>query len=291
MNSIGAVQSITDRERAAIAVSYRAVSFMDVYWVRAKGDKGTFDEICLYNHSLSDAFVDVSLRGRNLTVENAALIDPKDQAGDIATPGVAPKAWVRHDGRFYLLKDGEERDVEAELLASKVVGCFRVNAVKYEESEFDGTPVSRCEIITSKEKSIVSAEFVEIYCANRNKDFHEFVLKTDSYSYYMMNIIDYLIGNVDRHWGNWGFLVDNKTNRIEKIHPLMDYNKSFLSYETLDGAVCQTTKVKMSQKEAAVEAVRRIGLNQIREIDRNWFEDKKHKKMFLERLAVLQELI
>ncbi len=50
-------------------------------------------------------------------------------------------------------------------------------------------------------------------------------------------------------------------------------------------------EVKMSQKQAAVEAVRRIGLNQIREIDRNWFEDKKHEKMFFKRLAVLQELI
>lgn len=22
--------------------------------------------------------------------------------------------------------------------------------------------------------------------------------------YYMMNIVDYLVGNTDRHWGNWG---------------------------------------------------------------------------------------
>ena len=90
LNSIGAIQVYTDRERAAIAISYRAVSLMDVYWVRAKGDKKTFDEISLYNHSLSRAFVDVSLRGKNLTVENAELVTSQDQAGDVGTPGVAP---------------------------------------------------------------------------------------------------------------------------------------------------------------------------------------------------------
>lgn len=30
----------------------------------------------------------------------------------------------------------------------------------------------------------------------------------------MMNIVDYLIGNTDRHWGNWGFLVNNANNKL-----------------------------------------------------------------------------
>jgi hypothetical protein len=117
MNNIGAVQSPTDRDRAMIAISYRALSLMDVFWVRSKDDKKTFSEIRLYNHSLSDAFVDVSLRGKNLTLENAELIGEQDPAADIGTPGVAPKAWIRRDGEFYLLKDGDERDVDAELLS------------------------------------------------------------------------------------------------------------------------------------------------------------------------------
>lgn len=36
-----------------------------------------------------------------------------------------------------------------------------------------------------------------------------------------MFIIDALIGNTDRHNGNWGFLVDNKTNKIE-FAPIYD---------------------------------------------------------------------
>ena len=263
LNSIGAIQVYTDRERAAIAISYRAVSLMDVYWVRAKGDKKTFDEISLYNHSLSRAFVDVSLRGKNLTVENAELVTSQDQAGEVGTPGVAPKAWIREGNTFYLLKYSDERDVDAELLASKIIDCFDIEHIAYTESSFDGLRVSKCEIITSTEKSIVSSEFMEVYCLNRYLNKLDFILKKDAYSYYMMNIVDYLIVNVDRHWGNWGFLVDNNTNKVLKLYPLMDFNKAFLSYNTVEGALCQTAETRISQKQAAIEAVQKIGLNQI----------------------------
>ena len=82
----------------------------------------------------------------------------------------------------------------------------------------------------------------------------------------MMNVIDYLIGNVDRHWGNWGFTVDNKTNKLGKLYPLMDFNKAFLSYDTIDGALCQTTDRRISQKQAAIEAVQKVGLNQVKDV-------------------------
>ena len=35
----------------------------------------------------------------------------------------------------------------------------------------------------------------------------------------MFSILDDLAGNKDRHWGNRGFLVDNKTNRPLKLLP------------------------------------------------------------------------
>ena len=290
MNNIGAIQSPTDKDRAMIAISYRALTLMDVFWIRTKDDKKTFSEISLYNHSLSDAFVDVSLRGKNLTLENAELLPEQDPAADVGTPGVAPKAWIRRKGEFYLLKDGNERDVNAELLASKIIDCFDINHVAYEESYFNETRVSKCKLITSEEQSIVPMEFIEIYCVNRDIDRTKFILKKDAYSYYMMNIIDYLIGNTDRHWGNWGFFVDNKTNKLLKIHSLMDYNKAFLSYEKLSGARSQTSEKPQSQQQAAEEAVNAIGLNQIKEVNPAWFDDEQTREMFFQRLEFLQSI-
>lgn len=290
MRTIGANQAVTDKDRAMIAVSYHGLSLTDVFWIRRAKEKTNFAQLNLYNHSLSQAFANVSLRGKDITIQNAELFISREAAGDVGTTGVAPKAWIRENGFFYLLKDGDERDVNAEILASKITGCFKVDYVPYKEAFFDGVKVSKCRIITSEKTSIVPYEFVNVYCTNRDKDTLEYVLKKDSYSYYMMNIIDYLIGNTDRHWGNWGFFADNDTNKLQGLYSLMDFNKSFLSYETVDGAKCQTTDRRITQREAAVEAVKKIGLNQIAEINPEWFSDKNECEMFFRRLDILKNI-
>lgn len=291
MSAIGANQAVTDKDRAMIAISYHGLSLTDVYWIKSENEKISFADVNLYNHSLSNAFTDVSLRGRAITVQNAELIMSRNAAGDISVQGVAPKAWIRENDKIYLLKDGEDRDVSAELLASKIVSCFKIDHVEYTEDFFDGTRVSKCEIITSECRSIVPFEYIAVYCNNMGRDKYEYVIKKDKYSYYMMNIIDYLIGNTDRHWGNWGFYSENSNNKLTKLYPLMDFNRAFTSYDTLDGAVCQTTEKRMTQKEAAVEAVKKIGLNQIKDVSESWFSDEQIKDMFFCRLDELKKAV
>ena len=290
LNAIGAKQATTDRDRALIAISYHALSLTDVYWIAINNDKTTFEDISLYRNSLSNSFADVSLCGKQITAQNEELITNQDAAGDIATNGVAPKAWIREKGEFYLIKDGEERDVDAELLASRIVDCFNIDHVTYTEDRFDNRKVSKSKIITNENRSIVSMEYVDIYCANHNIDTDEFVLSKDDYSYYMMNIIDYLIGNSDRHWGNWGFWVDNKNNKLLKLHPLMDFNKAFTNYSSIEGGKCQTQRCKISQKDAALEAVKKIGLNQVSEVEKDWFSDISDYEMFGKRLDILKSI-
>ncbi len=290
LNSIGKKQAVTDKDRAEIVIAYHSLSLTDIYWVKTDNENLHFADINLFEHSLSNSFVDVSLCGKQLTAENSALIKNADVAGDIGTSGVAPKAWVRKDGKFYLYKDGDIRDVGAELLASKIIDCFDVSHVQYSEAEYDNQKVTACEIITSLDRSIVSMEHIEIYAANNDFDRLDLVMQHDAYSYYMMNIVDYLIGNTDRHWANWGFLVDNKSNALLQLYPLMDYNKAFNSYDTIEGARCQTTDKIVSQMDAAIEAVKQIGLNQITEIKSEWFANPNEYEMFNIRLNILKEI-
>ena len=266
LNSLGMKQAVTDQDRAEIAVSYHALCLTDVFWVRELREKTTFSAINLYDHSLSDAFVDVALRGRALTAENAKLLSYGDSAGDLSTLGVAPKAWIRRDNRFFLLKDGDPREVEAELAASRIARCFAAEQVLYEPGSYHNQRVSQSEMMTSKEKSIVSAEYVDVFAANKGTTLHQIVLSHDPYGFHMMNIIDYLVGNTDRHWGNWGFWVNNRNNRLTTLHPLMDFNRAFHAYDTLDGAKCLTAGETMTQKEAALLGVRSVGLNLVKQL-------------------------
>jgi len=287
LNSIGATQAMTDRDRAMIALSYHCLSLTDVFWVREAGEPMDYASINLYENHLSNAFVDIALRGRQMTVNNAHLV-----ADDISTQGQFPKAWLREEDGFYLLKDGGEDLVRRELLASRICQCFECHQVLYEPFIWEGTSVSKSRLMTDRRYSIVTREAFEIYAVNHDIDVEKYVLDLDAYSYYMMNLLDYLVGNTDRHWGNWGFLVDNETNQPIRLYDLMDFNQTFMEYDTLTGASCQTVfhGQSLTQQEAALAAVRAVGWNQQKEIEKGWFAgNEKEYEMLCQRMLFLKE--
>lgn len=290
LNTLGLSQATTDKERAQIALSYHCLSLTDIYWVRNSSESVVFRDINLYENHLENALVDVSLRGKQITLQNRNL--EKGIEKDLSTNGCFPKAWIRNDNQFELLKGGNPIAVRNEILASKICQCFQCSQVIYKEGSYNGELVSISSIFTSKEYSIASKEAFDIYAVNHDIDPMEYILSLDAYSYYMMNILDYLTGNTDRHWGNWGFLIDNQTNTPISLHPLMDFNQAFTAYDTIEGVNCLTTPTQMTQKEAAIEAVKQIGLNQINSINPDWFQQDQQKyEMFLTRLSILKEVI
>ena len=285
MNSLGVSQSVTDRDRAQISLSYHCVSLNDVYWVRAAGEAVTFAELNLYDNPLNEAIVPLPLKGKHLTVTN------KELAPDLSTKGCFPKAWIRSGTVFKLLKDGGEEVVRRELVASKICQCFDIPQVVYEEYFYDGEVVTQSTIVTSKRHSMVSKMAYDVYAINNDLDTIEECIRLDPIVYYGMNILDYLVGNTDRHPENWGFLVDNGTNQPVALYPLMDFNMSFQTYDKLDGANCQTViPRKLTQREAAIEAVQAIGLRQIREVDLSIFDGMDQaREMFELRLTELKK--
>ena len=215
----------------------------------------------------------------------------QELAPDLSTKGCFSKAWIRKNGSFVLLKDGGTDVVKREILASRICQCFDFKQVRYSEYFYDGEPVTQSEIVTSIDYSIVSKAAFDIYAVNHDLDTIEICKEIDPETFYGMNILDYLIGNTDRHEENWGFLVENKNNHYISLYPLMDFNQCFLSYDTLDGAGCLTLRpLLVSQREAAIEAVKQIGLRQICEIEPEWFGEMiKEAEMFQKRLNELKK--
>lgn len=165
--------------------------------------------------------------------------------------------------------------------------------IKYSKYIYDGETVTQSKIITSKEYSIVSKMAFDVYACNHDLDTVEVCKEIDPETYYGMNILDYLTGNTDRHPENWGFLVDNSNNEYICLYPVMDFNQCFLSYDNIDGARCQTVRSRiLSQREAAIEAVKCIGLRQVYEMDMSKFKDmKKEAEMFQIRLNELKKYV
>ena len=91
---------------------------------------------------------------------------------------------------------------------------------------------------TELEEILETIESQEIYDVNKLKDF-----------FWDMFIADSLVGNFDRHNGNWGFLIDEGAEKIE-IAPIYD-NASCL-YPQLDDATMENIMKNKEEMEARV---------------------------------------
>lgn len=243
LNSVNLRQAITDADRMLVSLQYKCLSLQDCYWVKHVNDKDVWKDINLFQHSLNEA-VPVALQGKSLTLENVNCI-----AQDVATNGVAPKAWVRVDSGLYLYKgDVGTNSVEREVEASYIIRNLAItNTVKYIAGNYKGETVSVCPLYTNAEISLVSLEdYVTVHDIK------------DHFTYGLKNIIlaAYIVGDSDRHCGNV-FLEYNPDNNYLGVGPMLDFNHAFEvedcssaislmawnTHETLSGAVKRLFKV------------------------------------------------
>lgn len=238
----------------------------------------------MYSKTTNNTIIEIALCGKQTASEAT------ESAMNLCTKGCFPKAWIRDKNELHLLKGGNQEAVKRELLASEICQCFDIKQVKYQGCFYNNQRVTKSKLISSESYSLVSKMTFDMYASHHNLNALEICKKLDPIAYYGMNIIDYLVGNTDRHTENWGLLINNANNQYESLYPLMDFNQSFYAYGTLEGAECQTVfPFKMTQCEAAIEAVNQIGLRQIKEVDIQLFESQKEwAEMFKSRLKLLK---
>ena len=248
LNYFGYNQSLTDKERAKIAIATRCLSINDCFWLKSESEELTWKDVNLFENSLQDGIFETALTGKSITVTNKELVTP-----DISTDGVAPKAWLRKNNEFYLLKGDKNDSVVKETEASQILFDLGFKNAGYKISDFKGSPVSTTECFTNQSVNFVKAEWFNIWCMNNYCSIKDFI---DEDEFDKMNLADYLIGNNDEHSYNWGFLYDNEMN-ILSLNPMMDFDHAF---ESTDESPCLPEKLlgnNITQKNNAINIVRR----------------------------------
>ena len=269
LNSCHLLQARTDKDRAMIALKYKCLSLQDSYWVR-ESDNEQWEHLNLFNNTLSNAFVDVSLIGKSMTINNEMLLAP-----DCSTDGVAPKAWVRTTDGLYLYKAAanDSDSVTKEVEASHILQKLGFPVLNYRYDSYENVPVSASKCFTTTEISSISAEKYSY-----NYDLKPFI----NYDFHIMNLCDYLIGNTDRHWGNWLFLYDD--SGITGYAPLMDFNHAF---EADEHTPClpygYVYNQNISQFEAASTALKKTDIS-LQNIDLSEFKYGSYTKARIEKL-------
>jgi len=236
----------------------RALSVEDCYWINDSNMSLGWNDVNPINNSLANALVPY-------------LLDNPDDAKDITfetveytTGGSVEKAWHRENSEFYMYKSTRYK---YEVMVSQILDAMNVEHVKYSESNLYGIPMCKCINIANEYFSRIPASEVRDTFSSQI-EFNKYMYENFPTEFITMNVIDYLIGNIDRHGKNWGFLMHNSTGRIIKPHPLFDHNwtfgevtirhgansKVFQGYKLRDVALSMCDKIRLNvQKDKMPE--------------------------------------
>lgn len=229
----------------------KGLSLNDCYWVTEDGFDGNFAKNNLYDNRFSRVLGQIAFTGYGSSNISGLTSSP-----ELTTNGMLPKCWRRENGVIRLYKGGTEgasntgNEPYSEFYAAEIARLLDVNAISYGLSKWKGTLCSTCELFTSKENSFVPVgRILRSGGMKAVREFYQelgdvFVKQLDD-----MIVFDAVILNTDRHYGNFGFLVDNKTNRIIAPAPLFDHGNSLLNFAARDVMTDKKAILKYAQAQ------------------------------------------
>jgi len=209
----------------------KGLSLNDCYWVTDADSDELFEKVNLYENPISNVLASLVFTGYGSNIRSFLISSP-----EFTTNGMLPKCWRRIGGKIYLYKGGTTgaantgNEAYSEFYAAQIAEAMGINAISYNLSRWKDNLCSTCELFTSQDYSYMPVgrlvnsggmKAVRAYYESLGTQF------TDALD--DMILLDAVICNTDRHFGNFGFLVDNRTNKIAAPAPLFDHGNSLFS--------------------------------------------------------------
>lgn len=148
-----------------------------------------------------------------------------------------PKCWRRVNGKVLLYKGASNTGYEpySEFYAAQVAAAMEINAVPYGLSKWKGALCSTCELFTSMEMAYLPVgRLVTQGGFSAGLAYYERLGEPYISALREMLVFDAVICNVDRHFGNFGFLIDSRSNQIAAPAPLFDHGNSLFNFAGTD---------------------------------------------------------
>lgn len=211
----------------------KGLSLNDCYWVVEEGFEGRFADFNLYQNRFSQTLALIAYTGRGSTAVRGFTSSP-----EFTTQGMLKKCWRRINGKILLFKGGTVgasntgREPYSEFYAAQIAEIMQIDHVSYGLCKWKGLLTCTCELFTSTERAYVPMwRFVEsgtslLGIARTLKAFGEEFLD----KFVDMLVFDAVIFNTDRHTGNFGLLVDSRTNRVVDFAPVFDNGLSLFNF-------------------------------------------------------------
>jgi hypothetical protein len=217
---------------AALALHSNAVSLSDRHWIRPKDSDLAWEDVNFFDHPFSP---DV---GRALFGENIPGNKPDRNSPDNTTDGMLKKRWEVIDGARCLIKGGTgpyHQEPLNETVASEILRRLNIPHVDYTVDWRGNFPYSVCPNFLTPETEYIPAYYI---CKTQT-----FNLPGNLYRHYLdccetlgipgvkesldyMMTVDNIIGNSDRHFGNFGAVRNADTLEWLGAAPLFDHGNS-----------------------------------------------------------------
>lgn len=300
VESLLASMNLADNDLIGIINICKGLSLNDSYWVVEDGFDGKFDDYNLYDHKFLKALSLIAYTGYGSVKAKGFTSSP-----EFTTNGMLRKGWRRLNDKIYLYKGGTEgaansgKEPYSEYYAAQLAQTMGLKHIDYSLASWKKSICSVCEIFTSKDVS-----YVPIW---KFGDFPTVVdvanyLKTLGDDYYNdfadMMIFDALIYNTDRHQGNFGLLIDSRTNKPISLAPIFDNGLGLFPYamdndlENLSAyAKTRTSAFDVSFDAIAKEYISDRQRDQLRKILNFKFVSNKTYHLPAKRVKVLERFI
>ncbi len=278
----------------------KGLSLNDCYWIVDERFDGSFDDYNLYDNQFSRVLSIIAYTGYGNTTRRDFASTP-----ELTTGGMLAKCWRRLNGKIILYKAGSTGAANAgnepysEFYAFQIAETMGLNTVEYNLKKWKRQLFSTCELFTSKAFSYVPAgrivtdggwvAIIRYYKALGERYYESLV---------DMLIFDAVICNEDRHFGNFGLIVDNETNQIVETAPIFDNGLSLFNYameeDLKDAEAYAKTRLMATSQDFMTFAKEVVTQKQKKKL-RNLinFKFKKHSRYNLpaNRLKLIEELI
>lgn len=205
----------------------KALSLNDTFWVKSADSQLCWREVSLYHNDFNEVIAQIAFDGGDYKTDFSST------SPEYGTDGFYAKCWIRRGNEIYLLKTGSnsyEIEPFSDFYASQLAEILCPDAVNYEIGEWHGRIVSCCPLFTSESKGYVPAiRLLDERKHNKVAYLMEYFSRIGlEDEFRRMIVLDALIVNEDRHAGNYGFMVDNRTQEILGMAPMFDHNRSLL---------------------------------------------------------------
>jgi hypothetical protein len=223
-----ALNILSVKNTKILSIKGLGLNLSDHYWFLPKEQKADWNEVNYFDHNFSEDIGNILIGEGQRNIKDIQFSSP-----DTSSNGNLMKRWWIYEGKRYLLKSGEMPYLQEpfnEVIASRICDLLDIPHVRYDITQSKQKLYSACECFVDRNTELINAwQLLSMLNGNDKNKYANYLKISENLriegikeSLDRIMVLDFIIGNTDRHWNNFGAIRDADT--LEWIGPAPVYD-------------------------------------------------------------------